>query len=49
MAKKAQKILERTGKETKKLETFISTYGAKATKAKQAKDKEKKLERRWKF
>ena len=44
-AKEAQKILERTGKETKKLETFISTYGAKATKAKQAKDKEKKLEK----
>ena len=44
-AKEAQKILERTGRETKKLETFINTYGAKATKAKQAKDKEKKLEK----
>jgi len=44
-AKEATKILERTGRETKKLETFINTYGAKATKAKQAKDKEKKLEK----
>ena len=42
-AKEAAKVVERTSRETKKLETFINTFGAKATKAKQAKDKEKKL------